>query len=91
MSEQQPTNSHKVVSNPVPGQLNVAETFSDGQEVYLNDIYYLDFRTSVLDVPKYGWKVKALVNGVATIEYQRQNVRLLMTLMLETKYLRKEI
>ena len=91
MSQQQPANNPNVVTNSVHGPLNAGETFSDGQEVYLNDVYYLDFRTSVLDVPKYGWKVKALVNGVATIEYQRQNVRLLMTLMLETKYLRKEV
>ena len=49
---------------------------SPGQEVYLTEEYYADFKTTVLEVLKYGWKVKELENGEATIEYQRHSLKL---------------
>ncbi len=72
-------------------EMNPSDSFYEGMEVYLNESYYTDFNTSVIEIPKYGWKLKTLAAGVATIEYQRRNLKLLMSLMLETKYLKKEI
>ena len=60
------------------------------QEVYLTEQYYADFKTTVLEVPRYGWKIKQLINGEATIEYQRPNLKLLMCLTVDTRYLKKE-
>ncbi|HEU5147705.1 MAG TPA: hypothetical protein VFT90_13355 [Chryseosolibacter sp.] len=65
--------------------------FSVNDDVYLADHYYEDTNATVLEVPKYGWRVKSLVDGVATIEYQRPNWKLLMLIMCETKYLKHEI
>ena len=70
--------------------MTVAGSFEVGQEVYLNEQYYTDFNTSVIEVPKYGWQVKTLSDGVATIEYQRRNLKLQMSLTLDTTYLTKE-
>lgn len=80
-----PTSTAKVI------ELHPPEDFSIGQEVYLTQQYYTDTKATVLEVPKYGWKIKAVVNDTATIEYQRPNLKLLMSLMLETKYLTKEL
>lgn len=66
------------------------EKVSMDDAVYLTEHYYTDTNATVLEVPRYGWKVKAVSQGVATIEYQRANWKLLMTLMLELKYLRKD-
>ena len=71
-------------------ELKPAEAFSAGQGVYLAQEYYDYANTTVLEVPRYGWEVKAIIDGVATIEYQRNNLKLLMSLMVETKYLRRE-
>ena len=60
------------------------------QEVYLTEQYYADFNTTLLEVPRYGWRVKLLVNGEATIEYHRHNLKLLMSLTVDTSYLKKE-
>ena len=67
------------------------ERLYPGQEIYLTEQYYEDTNATVLEVPRYGWKIKAIVDGVATIEYQRPNWKLLMSIMCETKYLRKEL
>lgn len=65
--------------------------FMVGQDVYLSQEYYNDANTGVLEVPRYGWQVKSVEDGVATIEYQRPNLKLLMTLTVETRYLRQEV
>jgi hypothetical protein len=70
---------------------SASDLFSVGQDVYLTQDYYDDAKTNVLEVPRYGWQVKSVGNGVATIEYQRRNLKLLMSLMVETKYLTKEV
>ena len=70
--------------------LNHPGSIPEGQEVYLSDRYYEDVNATILEIPKYGWKVKELVNGVATIEYQRRNLKLLMCLTVDSKYLKKE-
>ena len=49
--------------------LNQTGSIPEGQEVYLSERYYEDVNATILEIPKYGWKVKELVNGVATIEY----------------------
>lgn len=68
-----------------------SQAFSLNDDVYLTDQYYTDTKATVLEVPKYGWKVKSLIDGVASIEYQRTNWKLLMVIMCETKYLKHEI
>lgn len=70
---------------------NNSEKVSLDDAVYLTEEYYTDTKATVLDVPRYGWKVKLVYQGVATLEYQRANWKLLMTLILETKYLKKDI
>lgn len=70
--------------------VKAAETIAAGGEVYLIDQYYYDFKTSVLEIPRYGWKVKQLENGMATIEYQRRNLKLLMSLTVDCQYLKRE-
>ena len=70
--------------------LKTADGTSQGQEVCLTEEYYADFNTTVLEVPRYGWKMKELVNGEATIEYQRHNLKLLMCLTVDARYLKKE-
>jgi hypothetical protein len=37
------------------------ETFSKGDDVYLTEQYYQDFKLSILQVPRYGWKVNELI------------------------------
>ena len=76
-------------STNVPASAS-AERIYEGQEVYLTEHYYEDFKASVLEIPKYGWKVTRVVNAAATIQYQRRNLKLLMLLTVETSYLRKE-
>jgi hypothetical protein len=72
-------------------QLNRSEAYTPGQQVYLAQEYYSDSNTTLLEVPRYGWQVKAVVGGIARLEYQRPNMKLLMNLTVETKYLRKEV
>ena len=67
------------------------ESLAPGQEICLTEQYYRDTNATVLEVPRYGWKIKAIVDGVATIEYHRPNWKLLMSIMCETKYLKTEI
>ena len=61
-----------------------------GDRVYLTESYYVDTTATLLEVPRYGWKIKSQVDGVATIEYQRPNWKLLMSIICETRYLKKE-
>jgi len=68
-----------------------AESFFVGQEVYLAQEYYDETNATILDVPRYGWQVKSIVDGVACIEYQRHNLRLLMSLMVEIRFLKKDM
>lgn len=71
-------------------ELSAAEHLGPGDQVYLSENYYIDTAATLLEVPRYGWKIKSQVDGVATIEYQRPNWKLLMSIMCETKYLKKE-
>ena len=67
------------------------DLFYPGDQVYLTEDYYIDTDASVLEVPRYGWKIKAYTDGVCQIEYQRPNWKLLMSIMCETKYLKREL
>ena len=74
------------------GRLSNSEKIRPGDAVYLHDEYYADTQATVLEVPRFGWKVIAIDQGrLATIEYQRANWKLLMTLILETKYLKRDM
>ena len=72
-------------------ELNPPESFTPGEEIYLSDQYYFDTKASVAEVPKYSWVIKAVIDDVATIEYQRPNWKLLMSIMCEKKYLKREV
>jgi hypothetical protein len=61
-----------------------------GNVVYIKDEFYFDNNLSVLEVPRYSWKVMKLENGIATCEFQRKGRNSLMTLTIEIKYLRIE-
>ena len=64
---------------------------SEGQEFYLTEQYYKYFKVSELwKCPNTGGRVITLLNGVATIEYQRRNLKLLMSIIVDSKYLKKE-
>ena len=78
------TTSIKADAEPIsPGD------FYPGREIYLSDKYYLD--ATVLEIPKYGWKVKAIMNGLARIEYHRPKLKVLISIFCEVKYLKHEI
>lgn len=64
--------------------------FLDGESVYIIEQYYRDVDANLIEVPRFGWVVKSVLNDVATIEYQRKNIKLNMNLMIDTKYLVKE-
>jgi hypothetical protein len=64
--------------------------FLEGEAVYISDQYYRDVDANLIEIPRFGWIVKSILNEVATIEYQRKNIKLNMNLMIDTKYLLKE-
>jgi hypothetical protein len=62
-----------------------------GQVVYIKDEYYADNNLSVMEIPRYSWKVmKVQENGIALCEFQRRGRNSLMTLTIELKYLKVE-
>ena len=71
-------------------EMKPLENYSIGDDVFLTEEYYEDTKATLLEVPRYGWQVKVLVDGVATIEYMRANWKLLMQIMCETTYLKRE-
>jgi hypothetical protein len=78
--------SAKIVAlNPSP------DTFSIGEPVYLDSEYYTHANTTVLEVPRYGWQVKGIVNDMVCIEYMRKNLKLLMTLTVEAGFIKREL
>ena len=66
------------------------EQIKVGQNVYISEQYYNDNNASMAELPRFGWVVKSILDNAATIEYQRQNLKLLMTLMVDIKYLESE-
>jgi hypothetical protein len=61
-----------------------------GQVVYIKDEYYLDNNLSVLEVPRYSWRVLKVDNSIAACEFQRKGRNSVMTLTIELKYLKVE-
>lgn len=64
--------------------------FLEGESVYISEQYYKDVESDFVEIPRFGWVVKSILNDVATIEFQRKTINLNMTLMIDTKYLSKE-
>lgn len=62
-----------------------------GQIVYIKDEFYADNNLSVMEIPRYSWKVLKLDNAIASCEFQRRGRNSLMTLTIEVKYLRIEM
>ena len=61
-----------------------------GNVVYIKDEFYGDNNLSVMEVPRYSWKVTKLDNAIATCEFQRRGKNSNMWLTIEVKYLRIE-
>ncbi|MBT1703371.1 hypothetical protein [Chryseosolibacter indicus] len=62
-----------------------------GQIVYIKDEFYADNNLSVMEVPRYSWKImKVQDNGIATCEFQRRGKNSVLTLTIELKYLKVE-
>lgn len=64
--------------------------FLEGETVYISEQYYRDHEANLIEIPRFGWIVKSILNEVATIEYQRRNIDSNLNLMIDTKYLHKE-
>ncbi|HYC84348.1 MAG TPA: hypothetical protein VEB86_03965 [Chryseosolibacter sp.] len=61
-----------------------------GHVVYIRDEFYADNNLSVLEIPRYSWKVLKVDNGIAMCEFQRRGRNSVMTLTIEIKYLKIE-
>ena len=61
-----------------------------GHVVYIKDEFYSDNNLSVMEVPRYSWKVTKLENSLASCEFQRRGRNSTLTLTIEVKYLRIE-
>jgi len=61
-----------------------------GQVVYIKDEFYADNNLSVLEIPRYSWKVVKVDNGIATCEFQRKGRNSMLSLTIELKYLKVE-
>ena len=66
------------------------EVVQAGNIVYIKDDFYADNNLSVMEVPRYSWKVVKLDNGIAFCEFQRRGRNSVLSLTIELKYLRKE-
>lgn len=64
--------------------------FLEGECVYISEQYYREVEANIIEIPRFGWIVKSVLNEVATSEYQRKNIKLDMNLMIDTKYLLKQ-
>jgi hypothetical protein len=62
-----------------------------GQVVYIRDEYYSDNNLTVLEVPRYAWRVLKIDNAIAACEFQRKVKNSVMTLTIELKYLKVEM
>jgi hypothetical protein len=71
-------------------EMRAIASLNEGQIVYISEQYYNDNSASVAEIPRFGWIIKSVLDNVATIEYQRHNLKLLMTLMVDKKYLKAE-
>jgi len=61
-----------------------------GHIVYIKDEYYSDNNLSIMEVPRYSWRVIKIDNSIAACEFQRKGRNSVMTLTIELKYLRVE-
>lgn len=61
-----------------------------GQIVYIKDEFYFDNNLSVMEFPRYAWRVVKIENTIATCEYQRRGKNSVLTLTIELKYLKVE-
>jgi hypothetical protein len=46
---------------------------------------------NVIEIPRFGWIVKSTLGNTATVEYQRKNIKLNMTLSIDISYLHNEL
>ena len=61
-----------------------------GQVVYIKDEFYTDNNLSVMEFPRYSWRILKSDNGIATCEFQRKGKNANLILTIEVKYLRVE-
>jgi hypothetical protein len=62
-----------------------------GQVVYIRDEYYADNNLSVMEIPRYSWRVLKVDNSIAACEFQRKGKNSVLTLTIELKYLKVEM
>ena len=62
-----------------------------GHLVYIKDEYYADNNLTVLEIPRYSWRVLKIDNAIAACEFQRKGRNSVMTLTIELKYLKVEM
>lgn len=76
----------------VPFQLaGMNKVVQQGNVVYIKDDFYSDNNLSVMEVPRYSWRVIKLDNALAICEFQRRGRNSNLTLTIEVKYLRVEL
>ncbi len=61
-----------------------------GQMAYIRDEFYLENNLSILEIPRYAWKITKVENGMVSCEFQRRGRNAFMTLSIEGKYLKIE-
>jgi hypothetical protein len=61
-----------------------------GTIVYIKDEFYTDNNLSVMEVPRYLWKVLKLENAMAACQFQRRGKNAVLSLRIEMKYLTVE-
>lgn len=65
-------------------------TILPGKIVYIKDEFYSDNNLSVMEIPRYLWKVVRLEEGMAACQFQRRGRNSVMTLTIDRKYLNVE-
>jgi hypothetical protein len=71
-------------------QLSGMKQVQPGNIVYIKDEFYIDNNLSVMEIPRYAWRVNKIENTIASCEFQRRGRNSIMTLTIEIKYLKIE-
>jgi hypothetical protein len=65
------------------------DEFKVGQQVFISDQYYEDHDISFVDVPRFGWNIKAIDGNTFYLERQRHDLKVFMFSTVEKKYIKK--
>ena len=78
-------------SNPMPMHDALSKEFAPEDLVYLTDEYYDHFNATIVEVPRFGWTIKAISPEGATIEFHRPKLKMQIQLEVDVRYLKREI